>query len=274
VSRASRWVVGVDAGGTWVRVLAVDGHGRRREATRRARGLPEAAPLLRRLYRRWGVPPWQVGALVVAARGVWTPAERRAGQRRLRGLARRVRVISDVEAAYHGAFGEDAGVLVLAGTGSIALGRDRRGRWRRAGGLGPLLGDEGSAFWIGRQWLRAASGGEPTRAARRLVAASDAVARIAALAPGVLGRAGRGDRAARRIVTAAQSALADLLATLARELGLRPPIAVSWAGSLLEDPQFRAGVWRAARRRGLRLAPRAPREAAVSAATRVAAGLA
>jgi glucosamine kinase len=270
VSRASRWAVGVDAGGTWVRVLAIGGHGRRREARRRARGVSELAPLLRHLYRGWQLRPGNVGALVVASRGVWTPAERRSRERQLRGLARRTRAISDVEAAYHGALGEEPGVLVLAGTGSIALGRDARGRRRRAGGLGPLLGDEGSAFWMGREWLRATSRLERTEPARRLVAAPDAAARIASLAPSVLRRAGLGQREARRIVAAAQSALAELLATVAHDLGLRPPIAVSWAGSLLEDPRFRAGVWRAARRCGLRLAPRAPGQAAVEAAARLA----
>src|ERR671922_279575 len=48
------------------------------------------------------------------------------------------------------------GALLLAGTGSIVLGRDARGRLVRAGGLGPLIGDEGSAFWLGREWLRRA----------------------------------------------------------------------------------------------------------------------
>src|SRR3972149_1759338 len=67
-------------------------------------------------------------------RGGGAAAERRAAEHGLRGLARRIRAISDVEAAYRGALGEGAGVLLLAGTGSIALGRDVRGGWGRGGG--------------------------------------------------------------------------------------------------------------------------------------------
>src|SRR4029077_1272689 len=132
-------------------------------------------------------------------------------------------VISDVEAAYLGALCDTAGVLLLAGTGSIALGRDRRGRFTRAGGLGPLLGDDGSAFAIGRAWLR---GNErPFARVRRIATAPDAVARVAALAPAIRRRARAGDRAARRVVADAQRALADLVVRAAPRLGGRggPP---------------------------------------------------
>ncbi|HWP73403.1 MAG TPA: hypothetical protein VNU03_02790, partial [Methylomirabilota bacterium] len=87
-------------------------------------GLPA---VLDRLWRRWRLSRRDVVALGVASRGIWTTGERRALARRLRRFARRVVVISDVEAAYLGALGGTAGVLLLAGTGSIALGRDRRG---------------------------------------------------------------------------------------------------------------------------------------------------
>src|ERR1700736_1868128 len=136
----------------WVRV-AGSGPGRRvfRAPTPGVAGL---SAVLDRLGRRWRLSPLVVAAPIVASRGIWTTGERRALARRLRRFARRVVVISDVEAAYLGALGGTAGVLLLAGTGSIALGRDRRGRFPRAGGLGPLLGDDGSAFAIGRAWLR------------------------------------------------------------------------------------------------------------------------
>jgi len=264
------WAVGCDLGGTTLRVLARDAAGR----TRRLRG--PAVPLralparLRRALRVWAIRPGQVDALVVASRGVWTPAERRAATARLRGLARRVRVISDVEAARDGAFGERPGILLLAGTGSIALGRDCRGRLDRVGGLGPLLGDEGSAFWIGRAWLPFGRRDADARALRRLALAPDAVARVAALAPAALRAARRRHRRAATIVADAQAALAGLVADLAARLRLRPPIPVSWAGGLLEDPRFRAGVWRAARARGLRLAPTPPRGSALDAALALA----
>jgi N-acetylglucosamine kinase-like BadF-type ATPase len=257
--RGGRPLVVVDLGGTWVRV-SLSGAAPRayRGPTPGVAGLPA---LLARLWRRWRLSRGDLAALGVASRGIWTRGERQALARRLRRFAPRVIVISDVEAAYLAALGAVPGVLLLAGTGSIALGRDRRGRWIRAGGLGPLLGDDGSAFSIGRAWLRDAVA--PARA-RRIATSPDAVARVAALAPGVLRRARQGDRTARRIVRDAQEALAALAAHTARALGLRPPITLSWAGGLLGNAAFRAGVWRHARGRGLRVRPVRPKAPAAS----------
>jgi len=260
--RAAARVVVVDLGGTWVRVAASGGGGRVfKGPTPGPAGLPA---LLDRLWRRWRLSAREIAALGVAARGVWTTGERRALAGGLRRFASRVVVISDVEAAYLAALGAGAGVLLLAGTGSIALGRDRRGRFTRAGGLGPLIGDDGSAFAIGRAWLRTDSVA-PARA-RRLATAPDAVARIAALAPSVLRRAGDGHRDARRVVREAQRALADLAVRAARPLGRRRPVAVSWAGGLLADARFRGGVWRELRRRGLPVRPTPPAAAAATPA--------
>jgi len=257
---SDRPIVVVDLGGTWVRVAA--SRPARRAYRGRTPGVAGLPALLDRLWRRWRLARRDLAALGVASRGIWTAGERRALARRLYRFAPRVLVISDVEAAYLAALGAEPGVLLLAGTGSIALGRDRSGRWARAGGLGPLLGDDGSAFSIGRAWLRADA--IPPARARRLATAPDAVTRVAALAPTVLRRARRGDRRARRIVHAAQHALAELVV---RAMGLRrraAPIAVSWAGGLLDDPRFRAGVWRAVRRRGVRIRPVAPRATAAT----------
>ena len=263
--------VGVDLGGTRVRVLVVGPDGRR------LRSLSAPAPPLARLpvflkshWKRWGLQRWRVGALVVGSRGVWTRTERRRQERRLRALARRVQVISDAQAAYSGAVGNRPGILVLAGTGSIAVGRSGAGRWARAGGLGPLLGDEGSAFWIGREWLRAVSRGEDFAPVRALIGRPDAVARIAALAPQILRRARRGDPIARRIVAEAHRHLSGLVGALARELRLGEPATVSWAGSLLDDQRFRWGLRRRLRRAGLRLRLVAPEAAPVTATARMA----
>jgi N-acetylglucosamine kinase-like BadF-type ATPase len=234
--------VGVDLGGTYVRAMVLDG-GRATRRTRRVSRVPELATLLPRVLRTRR----RIGSLVVAARGVWTMPERAALRRRLRGVADRVEVISDVEAALLGALGDRPGLLVLAGTGSIVLGRDDRGRVARAGGLGPLIGDEGSAFWIGREWLRLSP--EAARAARALAVRPDAVTRIAALAPSVLGRARRGHRLARGIVAAGQEHIAALAAGVIRRLRLPAPVLVSWSGGLLTDGWYRHGVRRALQRR-------------------------
>ena len=71
------------------------------------------------------------------------------------GLPRsHIRVTNDMELAYAAHFGAAEGVLVYAGTGSIAYHRTVGGEVRRAGGYGFFLGDEGGAFWQGREALR------------------------------------------------------------------------------------------------------------------------
>jgi glucosamine kinase len=64
-------------------------------------------------------------------------------------------VVNDALIALEAGAPGAAGVVVIAGTGSIAYGRDSRGRAARAGGWGYVLGDEGSGYWLGRQALRA-----------------------------------------------------------------------------------------------------------------------
>jgi glucosamine kinase len=61
-----------------------------------------------------------------------------------------IEVVGDMEIALAAAFGDGPGVIVIAGTGSIAYGRDARRKTARAGGWGFAISDEGSAHWIGR----------------------------------------------------------------------------------------------------------------------------
>lgn len=66
-----------------------------------------------------------------------------------------VHVTTDLEVALEAAVGSGPGVVLIAGTGSAALGRNSSGRLARAGGWGPWIGDEGSAFEIGRRAVQA-----------------------------------------------------------------------------------------------------------------------
>jgi N-acetylglucosamine kinase-like BadF-type ATPase len=84
----------------------------------------------------------------------------------------RVRVASDARTAHLGAFRGGPGALLVAGTGAVALAVDPAGASHWAGGLGPVLGDEGSGGWIGREGCLAAARsidgrGPPTGLAQR-----------------------------------------------------------------------------------------------------------
>ena len=65
-----------------------------------------------------------------------------------------VRVVSDIEIAYHAAFAPGDGYLIYAGTGSIAAYIDEAGTLHRAGGRGVQLDDAGGGYWIAREALR------------------------------------------------------------------------------------------------------------------------
>ena len=84
------------------------------------------------------------------------------------GYKARLLVVNDALIALRAGIGDSAGVVIVAGTGSIAYGCARNGYAARSGGWGYVLGDEGSGYWMGRLALRAivreADGrGQPTR---------------------------------------------------------------------------------------------------------------
>ncbi len=188
----------------------------------------EPDAILRAAFRTWGLR--KADRLAVGARGVWLPREKAALRRRLKGFARRVIVLSDLELAGRAALGGSPGIVVVAGTGSGALGFSVWGGVLRAGGLGPLLGDEGSAFWIGKQWL----GRGPEGTARYYAARPDLVPAVASLARDVLRRAARADPAAARLRSEAAGLLAGLARQAAKGLRLsRPPL--TWHGGLFRD---------------------------------------
>lgn len=68
-------------------------------------------------------------------------------------------ILNDVEAAHVAAFAGEPGVLILAGTGSMAWARNEHGASLRVGGWGDAFGDEGSAYWIGREAVVSVSRG-------------------------------------------------------------------------------------------------------------------
>src|SRR5260370_19747878 len=131
--------VGADLGGTRLRVVATrDGRVTARLTTR----APRLEDLEKFLHSVWATRGWtrrDIGALVVASRGIWTLRERRALARRLASLARRVHVLSDAQAALLGALGMGPGLLLLAGTRPTGI-RPRPPCHRgRAGGLRPTV---------------------------------------------------------------------------------------------------------------------------------------
>ncbi|MFI6448183.1 BadF/BadG/BcrA/BcrD ATPase family protein [Kitasatospora sp. NPDC050543] len=192
-AHAGDWVLGVDIGGTGVRLaaarLTADGPAGRPATTgapapRPAAAWPAiAAELELRSPARTGADGIDAGALLdpllpavrallgqVGTAAVHSVAVGASGMALLgRDLAarlpdplteacgaRRLILASDAVAAYAGALGARPGVVVAAGTGMVALGTDLATGWHRADGWGHLLGDCGGGAWIGRAALDAA----------------------------------------------------------------------------------------------------------------------
>lgn len=138
-----------------------------------------------------------------------------------------IEVIGDMEVALESAFGGGPGIVLIAGTGSIAYGRNHQGETARAGGWGRLISDEGSGHWIGvealRASLRAYDAGYNPRLLRKLMESlgarsvhdlavrvnSDPAQDFASLFPVVLAAAEAGDPIG-----------TDLLDRAGRELGV------------------------------------------------------
>jgi N-acetylglucosamine kinase-like BadF-type ATPase len=257
----TRTLIGVDVGGSKTaagvsngdQVIArAEGPG---AAVRPGRALASAATVaevVRQALAKAGRLTGDI--LLVGAAGAGREPEREELRKALRAenVAERVVVTTDIEIALAAAFGEGPGIVVSAGTGSVAVGRDRTGRQHRIGGYGWQMGDEGSGYAIGRAALgavsRAADGRSPRTALTERVlsatrsedfdalvrwAAGASPAEVAALAPPVLETAATGDVLAQGIADYAARELSQLAVCLLPVMDIDPPIGVAITGGLL-----------------------------------------
>lgn len=267
-----RWVMGIDGGGSHLRVAIVtpDLHTVAESQAGTANPVvigPDAArtiiqTTLRAALEAARLRPEQIAAVGIGIAGA-APCHSASAIPWLRDVVTAVLpqalVVpsADYEIALVGALGERLGVLVLAGTGSLAYGVNAGGETALAGAWGYLIDDSGSGYWLGRQALeavaRAADGRGPGTALSDMVLNTlqlpDAYAlvpwlydragprtrEVAALAPLVLSQAEAGDPVAAEIVARACDELALAARTVIRRLRMEnPPIA--FAGGLLTAP--------------------------------------
>jgi N-acetylglucosamine kinase-like BadF-type ATPase len=181
----------------------------------------------------------------------------------------RLRFVHDSEIAHAGALAGEPGIVVIAGTGSVALATDSAGRSLRVGGWGYLFGDEGSAFWLARRAIARAMrardrGNFAARGEGALVEivrehfgvrslyeilhgfASGALARsrIAEFAQ-TLVRASADCEAAGELVDDAVRGLAELVTVADARLAPQRPRAVSYAGGMFAEAAIRERFARA-----------------------------
>ncbi|HYF93812.1 MAG TPA: BadF/BadG/BcrA/BcrD ATPase family protein [Symbiobacteriaceae bacterium] len=162
------WVLGVDGGGTKTVALVINekgrvlGRGEGGPANYHTAGLSAAAENIQHAASTAiadaGLVKQAFDGAFLALSGIDRPSDRQV----MTGVAARLGLNCPVKLEHHavaalaGATGGKPGVVVIAGTGSVAFGEDAYGHRKRAGGYGPLLGDEGSGYDIGRKALIAA----------------------------------------------------------------------------------------------------------------------
>src|SRR3954453_7697982 len=174
--------------------------------------------------------------------------------------ARPLIVTIDAVVALSGATPKGQGIIVIAGTGSISFGRNAGGQSAPAGGWGYVFGDEGGAFDIARQALRASlrmeeGWGPPTRLREILVAATESRdandmlhrfygpewprSRVATLAPLVDAAAAEGDEVAGQIIYNAAQELAILAASVRGQLWkTRDEVYVAYIGGVFQSARL------------------------------------
>jgi N-acetylglucosamine kinase-like BadF-type ATPase len=268
----SRYVLGVDGGGTKTHVVIVDeggclcgtGLGGPSNyddvgvAAARA-GIGQAVDAARQAA---GLAPAPFTAAFLGMAGVVSPQDRDV----IRGIAQdlelappeRVGVDHDCRVALAGGLTGRPGIVLIAGTGSSCYGRNAAGEDWRAGGWGHLISDEGSSYWLGVQAMQLAvrafdgrSGPTPVMdrvyhqlglahmngIMHHLYVAGMSRAEIASLAPLVIDAARGGDPASLALIQRGTQDLADCVLAVARRLDLADgPCELVLVGGL-----FRAG---------------------------------
>jgi glucosamine kinase len=269
--------LGVDLGGTSMRAALY--HGAIEKVRAEAPGRPmragegaalaaQVGDLIRPMLTKLNIV--RADVLVVGAAGAGHESEHDELQKALEAqrLAWRVNTFTDAELARLAAFAGGPGVLLIAGTGSIAISRDKAGRDRRVGGLGWRMGDQGSAHWLGAKALEAVGAmndqmGPHTQLAKALAVAvgaqgiaglvrwsvSATPAQVAALGPSVLAAASKGDAVAKALRASAVEALAGMaMAAGAADM----PVAFS-GGLLTAQRPLRTAVAAALKARGVQV---------------------
>jgi glucosamine kinase len=255
----------IDAGGTKTRCLLADeSQVLGRAATGSVKlmrvGETEASARLQAMLTEVslasGVALKDVAQTCIGLAGLTIDAVREWAEREIgKSVGGSLLLAGDEEIALDGAFRGGPGILIIAGTGSNALGRAADGAMYHAGGWGPALGDEGSGFWIGQEALRAGFWAKDRGVSTDLLTdigefwGAKSVGEIVemanarpgpdfpALAPVVVRCAEAGDELAAAVLERAGVELAEQVALVAlkmEESGRQRKIEAAYTGSVLE----------------------------------------
>lgn len=247
------YILGIDGGGTKTAAVVLNAEayeiarviGGPSNFQSAGKSLTEATlrDVIHRVLEQAGITTNDIRAVGLGLAGVYRPGDHEIVQAMVSRIASfpKVIVTNDAEVALVGGVGRRHGVVLIAGTGAMVFGVNSHGKTRRADGWGYIIGDEGSAHWIGAQALRAVAraydGRGPATALQaailshlgltdamflvtRVYAAEFGVAQVASLARLVSVEADSGDDVASRILHDAAQHLAGSVLAVVSGLGM------------------------------------------------------
>jgi N-acetylglucosamine kinase-like BadF-type ATPase len=263
-----QYVLGFDGGGTKTECVLLDSQQQIRATTRSGASNPfrighEAATAAltdaaQSAAREAGIELREISALCAGLAGVGSAQSHEEMQHQIANAFpnTKIRLITDLELSL-AAISQPEAIVLVAGTGSSALGRDARGHTARAGGHGPLLSDQGSAFDVGRLAVAAAVrerdrtgadsaiGGEILRLLKfsswtelrdRARVAPDEV--FPRAFPVVAKAAEAGDAHAQLLLSNAAKEIALLVETLVDRLQLRDSVYIAKTGGMISNSKY------------------------------------
>lgn len=268
-----RYYIGIDGGGTKTAYLLIDETGMRRfrletkGCSYRELGINAVAQLLKKsvdtCLKEAGIPLEHIAGI---AAGLPCYGEMQPEDDKLKEAVGKafdgtpVHIVNDVEAGWAGSLGLKPGINIVAGTGSIAFGKNSQGETARSGGWSTFFGDEGSCYWLGRRTMELFSKQSDGRVKKgplyqimtayfQLKNDLDFISqmdngyiedrsRVASLQKLLLEAAGMGDASARLLYQEAAAELAMMVNSIANKLWDGEEIAVSYSGGLFHAQEF------------------------------------
>ena len=265
---ADGWVVSVDGGGTSTDVLLANtsletAYLKSGEGTNPnvygADGIDRAEKLIREALYERDVAVENVEICVMGMAGISHPKHRPRLEEACEALFPQASLLftSDAELAHRAIWGNGPGMTLIVGTGSIAIGEDKDGKLRRAGGFGFQIGDVGGGYWFGKSLLTELivadrSGDEEVAELRKRVtdhfgvtsfeealekaSGDESVATVAGLAQEILQLAESENSIANHIVALGAEGIQELVEELNEKIGFSGDLGLH--GSVITESKF------------------------------------
>jgi len=269
-----RFVIGMDGGGTKTALIAAslggeillehEGGPSNFQIIGTKRAARTLVSLIKKTLETLGEDSSQLGGVVCGLTGAGRDHDKERIREAVLAEAKNRRIAvpdvwieSDARIALEGAFKGAPGIIVIAGTGSIAFGKNEKDEIFRVGGWGRVIGDEGGGFVVGRDALKAVARmldgrGEKTKLSKlfeteaNLKDQQSIISFLyedgkdpATLAPLVIKAAAGGDEVAQRILTSQAEELAEHVGALVQKMRIPRRIPLAIIGSMgLADHQY------------------------------------